>query len=114
MDNGIKFGIGAVRYISENGEWHELCGTHQIKVETKEDTPEQEWIKDIGKPVTLKLKEKRKGTGIEKDLWYYHHSKNRRIKQKHNFLKIFGIGKPHYKKIYIGKVRFNNELKSRS
>lgn len=113
MNNGIKFGIGAVRYMAVNGEWHELCGTHQVNVETQEELPEQEWIKDIAKPLTFKmdLKEKRKGTGLAKDLWYYHHTKNRRIKQKHNYLKTFGVGKPHYKKIkvYIGKVGFNNE-----
>lgn len=68
-----------------------VCSTKDIELAMEEDT--LEWAKiDIAKPISINvdIRAKKKGTLLEKSL-YYQRSKKRRIRKKWSIEKVLGI-----------------------
>ena len=102
--NNSKYGIEYATYILnniDNTKWNKLecISQEDLKVDSDYiDTSFNEILTNTEIKGTFKLSMKRHGTDTEKHLWYYHHTKNRRIKQKHNCLNLFGFKKPRKEK----------------
>lgn len=92
--NGTKIGLTNIQMKNENGEWVKLDDVSEATLSIGENTEydRYDWL-DATKPseLSIKIRAKRKGTYIEKCL-YYQKSKKKRIRKKWDFLRnVFGI-----------------------
>lgn len=85
-----KIGISS---ISINGEkFTPICSTKDIELSIEEEPPKWWQDVDFNKPITIEgtIRAKRKGTMLERSL-YYQHSKKRRIRKKYDIYNLLGF-----------------------
>lgn len=92
MNNGIKVGLSNIQ-ISTDGETYKPLKptTQEVILKYEETEPTNNYNFDFTQPIefSCKLTKKKKGTLIERCL-YYQHSKKKRIRKKYNLLRILG------------------------
>ena len=76
--NNTKFGLSNIQF-SENGENWKPLGIGTMEMVSDENVIDDEWVKDISKPlsITIEKRPKRHGDVIEQYLYYKNHKKKR-------------------------------------
>lgn len=90
--NGTKIGLTNIQMKNSDGEFVPICSSAELKFAVEEYEP-PEWWQDISKALELciEIRAKRKGTYIEKCL-YYQKSKKKRIRKKWDYFRyVLGI-----------------------
>lgn len=88
-----KIGLKNISMSTDGVNFTPVCSTKDIELAIEEETPE--WLKvDITKPIVVSatIKAKKKGTLLEKSL-YYQNSKKRRVRKKWSLEKVLGVRK---------------------
>lgn len=88
-----KIGLTNLQMKDIKGEFVPLCSTKEISAAVEDYEPPQ-WWKDITKPIefSVTIRAKRKGTILERSL-YYRKSKKKRIRKKWELVRVLGIRK---------------------
>lgn len=92
MNNGIKVGLSNIQISTDGKTYKPLKPTTQeVFVRFEETEPNNKYNFDFTQPIEFSaaMKRKKKGTLIERCL-YYQKSKKKRIRKKYNLLKILG------------------------
>lgn len=91
MNNGIKFGLSNIQISTDGETYKPLKPAKEVILRFEEAEPNNEYNFDFTKPIsfTQRIYAKRKGTLLERCL-YYQKSKKKRIRKKYNLLRILG------------------------
>lgn len=92
MNNGLKIGLSNIQ-ISTDGETYKPLKptTQKVILRFEETEPTNKYDFDFTKPIEFRttIRRKKKGTLIERCL-YYQKSKKKRIRKKYNLFRILG------------------------
>ena len=92
MNNGIKVGLSNIQISTDGETYKPLKPAKEVILRFEEPEPiNNEFNFDMTQPIemSVRLRKKKKGTLIERCL-YYQHSKKKRIRKKYNLFRILG------------------------